>query len=184
MGQMPTFMIRARGPGPAGQVGEGELRALLRRVDPGLPEADIVPLDRVVSESLARERFASTLFSTFAALALLLTAMGIYGVLSYTVRQRRREIGVRVALGAGSGRVMRLVGRQGLTPVVLGLAVGLIASLGLSRLLADMLWGVSPTDPVTLAAVAGVLLVVALVAAWLPALEAIRVDPVRSLSAE
>lgn len=183
MGQMPTFMIRG-GTGATARFGEGELRSLLRRVDPGLPDADIVSLDRVVSESLAQERFASALFSSFAGLALVLTAMGIYGVLSYTVRQRRKEIGVRMALGAGSAKIMGLVGRQGMIPVAVGLAAGLAASLGLSRLLADVLWGVSPTDPVTLAAVASVLLGVALAAAWLPAREALKVDPVKSLGSE
>lgn len=181
LGQMPVFMVRGA---TSGSTNEGALRALVRRVDPGLPDPEILSMDRVVAESLAQERFATSLFSTFATLAVVLTAMGIYGVLAYTVRQRRREIGVRIALGADSGDVMRLVGRNGMIPVAGGLVVGLLVALSLSHLLAGMLWGVSPTDPTTLVGVVVVLLAVTAAAAWLPAREALRVDPVQSLGAE
>jgi ABC-type antimicrobial peptide transport system permease subunit len=117
----------------------------------------------------------------FAALALVLTSVGIYGVVSYAVARRVREIGVRMALGATPRDVVRLVVRQGMMPVVIGLGVGLVAALGLTRLLAGMLYGVSPRDPVALAAMAAVLVAVALLASYLPARRATRVDPLVAL---
>jgi putative ABC transport system permease protein len=181
MGDVPVFLARIR-------PGQGDAQAFLREgfrsLDPRLPSPEILPLSRVVDESLARERFGATLLSTFAGLALVLTALGIYGVLAYTVRRRRQEIGIRMALGAGGPAVSRMVALQGLAPVSVGLLVGAAGSLALSRLVAGMVWGVSPTDPATIAVVAGILLAVALAASWLPAREAVRTDPVRSLDPE
>ena len=116
-----------------------------------------------------------------AAIALALTAFGIYGVVSYGVRQRRREIGIRLALGARRETVARLVIGQGMAPVAAGLAVGVLLALALARFMEGLLWGVEATDPTTIIAVALQLAVVASVASWLPAREATRVDPSRSL---
>jgi putative ABC transport system permease protein len=141
-------------------------------------------MEQVVGASLAEQRFNASLMGVFAALALLLTAIGVYGVVSYSVRQRTREIGVRMALGAQRSEVVRLVTRQGMVPVGAGLAVGLVASAGLARLLRGMVWGVSTTDPRTFLAVALLLALVGLLAALLPARRAARVDPVIALRAE
>lgn len=181
LGGMPVFIARTA---PGGGSAERVLRDALRSLDPGLPVPEVLPLSGVVSESLTRERFGATLLSTFAGLALVLTAFGIYGVLAYTVRRRRQEIGIRMALGAGGPAVSRMVALQGLVPVAVGLMVGAGGSLALSRLVASMVWGVSPTDPATISVVAALLLAVALAASWLPAREAVRTDPVRSLSPE
>jgi len=181
LGTMPVFLARA--PGAEAAAGR-ELREALRTADPALPDPDVLPLRRVFAESLARERFGATLLGAFALLALTLTAFGIYGVLSYTVRQRRREIGIRIALGASGGSVSRLVAAQGLAPVAVGLAVGTAGALAMSRLVSGFLWGVSATDPTNIVVVAGLLLVVAAAAGWLPTREAVRTDPVRSLSPE
>lgn len=181
LNRLPVFLVRAPG---ARAAAERTLRESFHDIDPGLPGPDVLPLRRVLAESLARERFSATLLGAFALLALTLTAFGIYGVLSYTVRQRRREIGIRIALGAGGGAVSRLVAVQGLLPVAIGLAVGTVGALALSRVVAGFVWGVSPTDPTNIAVVAVLLLGVAAVAGWLPTREAVRTDPVRSLSPE
>ena len=117
-----------------------------------------------------------------AAFALALTAFGIYGVLAYTIQQRRREIGIRVALGASGAEVTRLVILQGMAPVLAGVLLGVATSIGLSQLVTSFLWGVTPTDPATLATVAAVLLGVAFATSWIPAREAARVDPVNTLT--
>jgi putative ABC transport system permease protein len=119
-----------------------------------------------------------------AALALALTAFGIYGVLAYTIQQRRREIGIRMALGASGPQVARLVMVQGIAPVVVGVILGVLSSIGVSQVVAGFLWGVTPTDPATLATMAAVLLGVALAASWIPAREAAGVDPVHTLHCE
>ena len=180
-GTMPVFIARGR---LAGGDVERTLRQALRAVDPALPRPEILPLRDVVARSLARERFGATLLSVLAMLALALTAFGIYGVLAYTVRQRRREIGIRMALGAGPQEVTRMVLLQGISPVLLGLLLGVAGSAGLSRVAAGFLWGVTPTDPTTLATVAAILLGVALVASWIPAHEAVGLDPVDTLKSE
>ncbi|HET7321400.1 MAG TPA: ADOP family duplicated permease, partial [Longimicrobiaceae bacterium] len=180
MSRMPSLMIRTARPLALRR----SVEEALREVDPRLPTPEFSTMERVVGASVARERFNASLMAVFAALALLLTAVGIYGVVSFAVRQRTREIGVRMALGASGGRVMRQVTRQGMVPVVVGLAVGLVAALGLTRLLRSMIWGVSATDPLTFAAVAAVLVGVALLASWIPARKATRVDPVEALRAE
>ena len=130
------------------------------------------------------ERFNTVLLGIFAGIALVLTAIGIYGVVAYTVRQRTSEIGIRVALGADRHRVLGMVLRQGMTPVVIGLGGGLAAAVALTRMMTSLLFGVSPTDPVTIAAVMGVIATVAFVATWMPARRAAGVDPVVALKAE
>jgi ABC-type antimicrobial peptide transport system permease subunit len=178
---MPVFIAKGR---LAGADVERALTSAIRDVDPALPRPQVFPLDDVVAHSLARERFGATLLSMLAALALALTAFGIYGVLAYTIRQRRREIGIRMALGASGPQVARLVMVQGIAPVLVGVLLGVLSSIGMSQVVAGFLWGVTPTDPATLATMAAVLLGVALAASWIPAREAAGVDPVNTLNCE
>ena len=156
----------------------------MRQLDAELPIAKIETLEEVVAESISRPRFYMLLVAIFAGVALLLAAVGIFGVMSYSVAQRTRELGIRIALGAGVGAVRRLVVGQAMTLATVGLAIGLVAAFLLSSTLEKMLFNLSATDPATFTAVAGVLFVVALVASWLPARRASRVDPVVALRAE
>lgn len=135
----------------------------------------------MLSESTARQNFNMLLLSIFAGLALLLAAIGIYGLMSYTVEQRLQEIGIRVALGAGSGDMLRLVIGQGMKLALIGLALGLAAAFGLTRLLAGLLFGVKTTDPFTYSIVALVLTSVALLACFIPARRAAKIDPLIAL---
>jgi hypothetical protein len=141
-------------------------------------------MGEIVSSSIADRHFSMLLLGIFAAVALVLAALGIYGVISYTVAQRTREIAIRMALGAGRGDVLRAVAAQGMLPVVVGLAVGLVASFGLTRLMAGMLFGVSAGDPATLLGVALVLAAVGLAATLVPARRATRVTPAVALRYE
>jgi len=162
----------------------GSLRSILSAIDPDLPLSDIESLDAVVARSLAPRRFNTLLLGTFAGLALLLAMAGIYGVLSYSVARRTSEIGVRVALGASGRTVLVLIMRQGLRPVLTGVGVGLVGAYGLSRLLSGMLFGVTPADPLTYTSVAMLAIVTALVACYVPANRATRVDPMSALRYE
>ena len=162
----------------------GAARDQVAALDPNLPVSEIATLDAVVARSISQQRFYLTLLTIFAGVALALAAIGIFGVLSYAVAQRRREIGIRMALGAQERAVIRLIVRQALTLVVSGVVLGTIAALLLSETMAKMLFSVTPTDPATFATVAGVLIAVALFAAYLPARRATRVDPIVALRAE
>ncbi|HRC86358.1 MAG TPA: FtsX-like permease family protein, partial [Thermoanaerobaculia bacterium] len=162
----------------------GELRAAIAGLDRQLPLFDIASLDERIARSLSRERFLTRLLMFFAAAALALAAVGIYSVLAYGVSRRRREIGIRMALGAGSESVLSWVFRQAGSAIVAGLAVGLAGSLSCSRLLAGQLFAVSPTDPATYAGVVALLAVVAAAASLLPARRAARVDPAVTLREE
>ena len=141
-------------------------------------------MNEVVAGSLAARRLSMILLGLFAALALLLSCVGIYGVISYVVGQRVHEIGVRMALGAQSGDVMRLIVGEGARMALLGVAAGIAGAFGLTRLMANQLFGVTAHDPLTFAAVAALLILVALVACYLPARRAVRVDPGVALRCE
>jgi putative ABC transport system permease protein len=141
-------------------------------------------MEQVLSESTARQNFNTLLLTIFAGLALLLAAIGIYGLMSYTVEQRSQEIGIRAALGAGTGDTLRLIVGQGMKLAVIGLALGLAAAFGLARLLASLLFGVKTNDPMTYAAVALVLTSVALLACFIPAQRASKIDPLVALRYE
>jgi predicted permease len=161
---------------------------LVRRAVEQLDSRDVIygvkTLDEVIAGSLAARRLSMILLGVFAMLALLLSCVGVYGVISYVVGQRTREIGVRMALGAQPKDVMRLVLAQGARMALVGVAAGLAAALGLTRLMANQLFGVSAHDPLTFAAVAMVLTMVALLACYLPARRAVRVDPLVALRCE
>ena len=135
-----------------------------------------------VAESLARERFGAVLMTVLGAVALILTATGIYSVLAFSVRSRRRDIAIRMALGARSDQVLRLVVVRGLLPIVIGIVAGLSGAVAFSRLLEAYLWGVASTDPVTLSAVAAGVLGIATLACWIPGREAATVDPANALA--
>ncbi|HEY2745780.1 MAG TPA: ABC transporter permease [Polyangia bacterium] len=162
----------------------GAARGAIAEVDPQQPIFDVMPLDNVVAQSLAQRRFTLTLMMLFGIVALLLAAVGIYGVMSYTVAQRTQEIGIRVALGATAGIVLGMVLKDGMKLVAIGLAVGAAAALVLTRVGASLLWGISSTDALTYVAVAVALALVALVAIVVPARRATRVDPMQALRSE
>ena len=152
--------------------------------DGQLAVARVRTVNKVVSEATARQDFNMKLLSIFAGIALLLAAIGVYGMLSYSVRQRSQEIGIRMALGAQGGDVLRMVVRQGMLMVGAGIVLGLAGAFGLSRLITAMLYGVKPYDPLTFGIVASVLALTALVACWIPARRATRVDPLEALRYE
>jgi predicted permease len=153
------------------------IRAEVRAVDRELPIASIRTMRGVLDESVAQPRIMMFLLAIFAGLALALAAMGLYGLISYSVAQRTHELGIRMALGAGRGDILRLVVGEGSTLTLVGVVLGLLASLGLTRVLASFLYGVSARDPLVLGAVALALAPVALAASYFPALRASRVHP-------
>jgi putative ABC transport system permease protein len=160
------------------------VRAQVAAVDPNLPVSNVSTLEAIVAKSISQQRFYMTLLTIFAAVALVLAAIGIFGVLSYAVSQRTREIGIRMALGAQERSVISLIVRQAMLLVTGGVAAGTVAALLLSETMAKMLFNVTARDPVTFVSVAGVLAAVALLASYLPARRATRVDPIVALRAE
>jgi ABC-type antimicrobial peptide transport system permease subunit len=164
----------------------GPVKSILRSLDRDLPVTQLEPLgDRLATAlPLARSRFNSLSMGIFALLALLLAAVGIYAVLSYSVRQRTREIGVRLALGAQRAELLQQVLRRGLILALTGVAFGIAGSLALTRLLDSILVGVSSVDPLTFLAISAVLMAVATVACYLPAWKASRLDPFEALRRE
>jgi predicted lysophospholipase L1 biosynthesis ABC-type transport system permease subunit len=155
--------------------------AAIREVDPNIPLASPQPLAKLAAASVASTRVSATLFALFGALGLLLAAIGIYGVTSYTVQQRQHEIGVRITLGASTGNVVGMVVRRGATLALIGIAIGTALAFAGAGLMQRLLFGIPPHDRVTFATIAVVLATVGVVAAWLPARRAAQVDPVAAL---
>jgi len=180
IGQM-TFFVRAANDG---SVSGDLLRRTVRQLDPAIPVFDVKTMETIASESLFFDRMMATLSACFGALATLLAAIGLYGVMSYAVARRTREIGVRMALGAEPGRVIWLVMREVVVLAAVGIGLGLPLSLAAGRFMQSQFFGVSPTDPVTLSLATVTLLAVALAAGYVPAGQATRVDPMRALRAE
>lgn len=160
------------------------VRSTLSNLDPSLPLSNIQTMEEIVAASTASRRFTLILLGAFAGLALVLAVVGIYGVTSYSVSRQTAEIGVRIALGATNDRVLRLILLKGMTPVAIGISVGLVTAFLLSRLIANLLFGVTARDPLTYVAVAGLLAFTALLACIVPARQAMRVDVVSALRAE
>jgi len=180
-GWSPDFVLHTSGE-PTAVV--PALRSLLAELDPNLPLTDIQTLDEIVGASVAERRFVMALVGLFAALSLLLASAGVYGVQAYTVSQQTSEIGVRVAMGAAQGRIIRRIVVQAMGPAVLGIGAGLGAAAGLSRFLASLLFQVGAGDPGTYLGVSGLLLATVLLACWIPARRAARVDPVIAFRSE
>jgi putative ABC transport system permease protein len=157
---------------------------VVHSLDPNQPVVGVQTIDKLMTRSVSMQRFQMLLLALFAAMALLLAAVGIYGVVSYSVAQRTAEIGIRMALGARGSDVLRLVLRQGAGILAGGLALGLGGALAVTRTISTLLFGVQPTDPITFAAVAALLTLVALAAVIAPARRASRVDPLVALRYE
>jgi predicted permease len=175
-----TLAVRTRNSAAA----LADLRRLIREIDPAQPIANVRLLEEVISSSLSERRLILGLLGAFSMVALLLAAIGLYGVISYAVTQRTREFGIRVALGATRRDVLRLVLGHGIKLVAIGLTIGLVGALSLSHLLVRLLYEISPTDPVTLALVSVILVAVACLASWLPARRAANIHPMNALRAE
>jgi predicted permease len=160
------------------------VRQKLHDIDPDLPMANVKTMDEWLAVNAAQPRLNTALFEVFAALGVIIAAIGIYGVVSYTVRGRTREIGIRMALGAKPGQVASRIVREGMTVAAAGVFVGIAGALALSRAVESLLYGTRPRDPVTFAAAASILLGVACAASLIPALRASRIDPVTALRHE
>ena len=162
----------------------GSIRNVLGQIDPGVPLTRVKMFEDYIARSLARPRFNALLLSIFAGVALLLTAIGIYGVMAYSVAQRRQEIGIRMALGAQKGDVLRLVVGGGMRLTALGVLIGVSGAFALTRLLGNLLYGVGSFDPITFGGVAILLGAIALLACWIPAQRAAGLNPLVALREE
>jgi putative ABC transport system permease protein len=176
-----SFVVRTTG--DPGRLGPAAVR-VIRQIDPLLPVSAVRPLEDVFAESIARPRLTAVAMSVFAVAALLLAALGVYGIVAYSVSQRSREFGIRVALGAQPGQIVGMVVGQNLRIVAFGLVAGLMAAIPATRLLRGLLFQVGPNDPLTFVAIGVTLAVVAAVASYLPARRGTQVDPVVTLKAE
>jgi putative ABC transport system permease protein len=176
-----VFVVRAKGD-PL-RLAE-PVRQVIQGIDTAQPVAEVRTMELVVRETFARQRFSALLLGGFSLASLLLAAVGVYGVMAYSVTERTREIGVRVALGAGPGRILTLVLSSGMSVVLLGSLVGLGGALMLTGLLKGLLFGVKSHDAATFAAVPVILIAVALLAAYMPARQASRLTPMDALRAE
>jgi putative ABC transport system permease protein len=176
-----SIVIRTRGEATAAATAA---RNIIRTLDPQQPVTDARTLEGLVGNSIARQRFNTLLLLVFAVVALLLAGLGIYGVMSYSVTTRTHEIGIRTALGATAADILRLVMKRGMTLALMGVSAGLLVAVVLTRLLKNLLFGVSATDPLTFIVIAAVLIIVALLACWIPARRAASMDPLVSLRAE
>ncbi|HEX9760779.1 MAG TPA: FtsX-like permease family protein, partial [Candidatus Acidoferrales bacterium] len=178
LGRSQAYVIRTRG-NPADLA--AAVQDLAVSVDRDQPVFAIQPMDRVLETSVAQPRFRAMLFVLFGAMALVLAVVGIYGVMAYSVAQRTQEIGIRMALGAQTADIARLVLGQGVALAVTGIVLGMGAAWGATRVMSAMLFGVAPTDVFSFAATAGLLAAVAVLACWLPARRATQVDPIVAL---
>jgi putative ABC transport system permease protein len=160
------------------------VRNAIWSVNKDQPVANIDSMEHIVAEAVARQRFSMLLLAIFAGLALVLAAVGIYGVMSYTVAQQTREIGIRIALGAKRRDVLAMTVKQGLRLVGLGLVIGLPSAFILTRVMSSLLFGISAADPITFLSISLVVLAVALLASYIPALRATKVDPMIALRAQ
>jgi putative ABC transport system permease protein len=176
-----TLVIRTQGdPGSLTPAA----RSVIRNIDPEQPIGEVSTMDGLLAKSIARSRFSAILLTAFSLVALVIAAVGIYGVMSYSVQQRTHEIGLRMALGAQQSDVLRMIVTQGIVLGLVGVTLGLIASFGLTRLIVSLLFEVPATDSGTFAAVAGGLFLVTLIACYIPAHRATKVDPLVALRYE
>jgi len=156
----------------------------VHEIDPELPVRDVLTMNEVTANSVSQQRFNMLLLGAFGILALMLAAMGIYSVLSYSVRRRGQEIGIRLALGARLADVLRMVVVEGMKPVLFGVILGIAGAFALGRLLASLIYAVRPTDPLTFFTSAALLALISLLACLIPAYRATRVDPISALRYE
>jgi putative ABC transport system permease protein len=160
------------------------VKSQIWKIDNRIPVTKVLTMSEVMAASVAEQRFNALMFGLFAGVAMLLAGVGIYGVMSYSVTQRTHEIGVRMALGASSRDVLKMILRQGAVVTLAGLGVGLAGAFALTRLMSSLLYGVTATDPATFACISVALVVVALAACYIPARRATRVDPMIALRYE
>jgi putative ABC transport system permease protein len=177
----PSITIRAAGD-PTLLI--SSIRDILGQIDKNVPMARVMTMNEIMSSSVAQPRLEAILLGFFGSLALLLAGIGIYGVIAYSVSQRTSEIGIRMALGASRFSVLRMVLSEGLRLASMGLGLGLILALALTRLMSQILFGISPTDPTTFGGILVLLAIIALLACYLPARRATRVDPMVALRYE
>jgi predicted permease len=177
-----TFAIRSPRAGSEGLV--NEIRQAVWSAAPNLPLAEVRTLNDYYTGSMARTSFTLVMLALAAGMALLLGVVGLYGAIAYSVSQRRREIGIRMAMGAGKSAILNMIIGQGIKLVLIGVAIGLAGALGLTRFLSGLLYGVEPGDPLTLVAVSALLIAVAILASYIPARQAAKVDPMVALKHE